>query len=1423
MDGRTTVNGAASRYTRLASAIRPSDGAIDSRSLVELLHFAPQFGALLDFYGLDDRPSGDWSEFFASDPTMVLAAIASVDPRQLDGRFVALREAVATQAVAGELEGARGSVDELVSFVVTGARALDHWVRTLARSSQLRGAELVSAQLHAAIRGELGRNFRALAALDRASGRSDAPTLNLETFAGTWALAPVGPDLNSLEGASPRESLERTTRIVGEAYDSLALAIGQARRAAVRSLESTLEGGEHRPQIALYQAFAVLFRRAQAAINSLAERYPEFYYREVLRMRPLGAEADRTYLTFTLSDEPGLSQTSLPANTLFSAGDDEQGSEIIYGSDLGLTVTSASLAALRTLRTLHATELQLPHDAPRRAPADAAAPVEPPPLSPFPTQLLASTVDLAALADDDPSTTGRRTGFATFGPEAPGETAFETTRVAEIGFALASPDLALGGGQRHIELVFHYGESTAQRERIAAIAAAAGVDASQVLLSVLESCLRLRLSTSEGWREVPSYEVDSPTSVSPAQAVPDAPAFCVAFTLPASFPAIAAHSDEDDGDDTGIDTDTDTDQETPTSSDEPIAAVLPTLSARIDQSPIPVGSLPAVYPLTVLEGLSVHSVRASFTVDGLTDLSLENSDGDIDPSVPFPLFGSAVSVGSYLRIKSRELFDRRIGSLSLTIDWFDLPSDATGFAGYYRDYTIGPDGQVSPTPLFTNQSFTVSLAQSVAWPWTFYSDDDPAKRPEPTDTLDDLYLFRTRPGADQPCDDDGPPTADGLLCDTTGLKPTVGPGAKRPGYYDPDDNALELRLTAPAYAFGDSLYSANVLASVVSFLPDCIDCTSACEARYLPLKLAGQGIAECMSAGPSCTCLLSNFALVLTALLECLSRGGSSDGAALRAGEQLKQALAAYRAARQSGEGAATAAGHMRSAMNLLRASLAASSACMPLLEGLELMLPCMLSCAKAEDDPEPCTSASAKLLELYAASVVNCVQACSEQPRELAYPNAPYLPQARAVRVHYTAKALLFGGSPSERGGLFQLLPFAGYQRLDANPSEPPTLLPSFPSGSLYLGFDGLPECSPLSLLFRMASDGGSARDIQAVSWQHLTDTGWRPIEPAAVTRDGTHGLRSTGIVQLRSVAELGASTPVPGPPRGLRASTPSQVEPYPQTLSLTPHALLASCRGTADDPLDRYQPVEPHTITTGLEDLPFIASIDQPMASFGGRAAQREADFWLAAGERLRHKDRALLSWDDERLVLERYPWVWKVCALPAQGLRQRGRPGEVLVVVVPMPSGNEAQDPTVPAATPEQLASVAEALRARATPFATIRAVNPNYLRLKVVAKLVFEDEGDASGYAAQLDRELVAYLSPWFYDAERAAKGGDYVEPDEIEAFISSRPYVRWVVDMSLETSPGPGHDERADWCFLTSAEGHSITAVDDPIDACMPGS
>ena len=337
------------------------------------------------------------------------------------------------------------------------------------------------------------------------------------------------------------------------------------------------------------------------------------------------------------------------------------------------------------------------------------------------------------------------------------------------------------------------------------------------------------------------------------------------------------------------------------------------------------------------------------------------------------------------------------------------------------------------------------------------------------------------------------------------------------------------------------------------------------------------------------------------------------------------------------------------------------------------------------------------------------------------------------------------------------------------------------------------------LTLLFQMTADRRDdlTGEPPAVQWSYLSRNTWTDLK---VLTDGTGGLQSSGVLALSLPPyDPAGNTVLSNDFQWLRAAVAEEPGRFPDTAGLWPHALVATWvddgGGTAEHLL---QPLPARTITGSVQDLGQIGAIDQPLESFGGRPPETEDTYGIRLSERLRHKDRGSLAWDYERLVLERFPTVWKTAVLPAWG-----GPGHVVVVVVPGAESQQTQDPTVPRASSDLLHQIETYLEERISPFIRLRAANPQYVRVKVAAKVFFRD-----GEGASLDRlneDLIQYLSPWFYDAAREATDGRYAMEDDISEFVQNRPYVEALQEIGFEYDP----PEKPDWYFLTSAEEHDI--------------
>lgn len=1402
-DKKIVINGAVSQYDRWLRALDAEYAKVDGRSFSELLDFAVSYGSLINFYNLKNERDGDWSPFFLADPTMLLASQETIDVAEIEAEFARLERL--TRA-AHSFDRRFELLREIFEVILGLARRLDRWLRLLEQSAESEVMRLLRQLIVTDIERGLGEQLRRLKAYDLGAGLSDAlgrPIgLDYEGFLPLWELKTVGADGAIYRGRTNNRKIAHALPPLSTILSSFLYTLSDLRLFAQAYAPATLETGDHKPQIALYMAFVRLFQTAQNSINTVSSRYTRFYYRDILRESYRAAVPDNVHLSFTLEEDEDVLSTLVPRNTLFLAGQDRDDRDILYASDKDLLVTSARLAKVRTLRVMHA----------KLIPQDVDS------------TLVVSRVLSSEIALGEP--TAAQAPWATFGETQTGKTEAEITEPATLGFALASSYLWMTGGVRIVTIGLRYSSESQSKlvEMLGELSNATGLSPEKIFETVLYEAFTLYVSMSAGWFRIEKYKVTRITLDDVSN-----PVFELQFELPANVPPITAYdpASEEEVDDGSAEVVTD---DAVVNATVP-APSLPTLKAYLRQNPVRLsgdGGTVEVYPLSLLGVIQVTAFQINADVFGLTGLQLANTDGEIDQSAPFPLFGGAPVVGSYLLIRHRELFAKRLSNLWLTITWFNLPPNEDGFQGYYKDYVIGLDGKPQCN-LFNNAVFHggLSIQNPGHWFLTDLKQCPDAPPPVPID----LLLFRTKPY----CDSTRP---DAALCSFTNFDKLKVCRWTPPAYYDAAESAIKLELTGPPYTFGTDLFPQNVLYSVLEDLPNTDFCKDNCLTECMILAEASECIATCLyclavcaqqpTPDPQCaqaclsvclTCLSEKSAQCLAGCLDD-SRGLPIEDALRRIKERLESCPGLPEPER---------ALCIRACIELLAECLdlfpdeipscvvQCVKKCMTILEAISCVLTTVENCqGQTGGDYYQCliaglTTCKEQLDAAYALCLEICMQECLTLKKTIRYPNEPYLPQALSVTVNYSARCTSRATETEEGCGLFfHLLPFDGYQHLAPSDEEPRPLVPRFSStGNLYIGFSALIPPQTLTLLFQLAAGSSLDSGVQLppVIWEYLSDNRWHRLRASSIQADSTNGLQNSGIITLGlPTYDPTNNTVLPAENQWLRASVAEQPDQFPKTIAIYPHAVMATWRDNDNTGEKLAKPLPPYTITSAVEDLPFVASIIQPMASFGGRPPETASTFDVRVGERLRHKDRAILGWDYERLVLERFPTVWKTQALPGRDLSRGEVPGNVLVVVVPGPDTIGVVDSTVPAASDEMLEQIQSYLEARASPFIQLHVANPLYVRIQVSATVQFHAGSDAGTYTERLNNELVQYLSPWFYDAERAARGGRYISEADISEFIQTRPYVEAMSSIKLEYEPAP---QILDWYFLTSARQHKI--------------
>jgi len=407
-------------------------------------------------------------------------------------------------------------------------------------------------------------------------------------------------------------------------------------------------------------------------------------------------------------------------------------------------------------------------------------------------------------------------------------------------------------------------------------------------------------------------------------------------------------------------------------------------------------------------------------------------------------------------------------------------------------------------------------------------------------------------------------------------------------------------------------------------------------------------------------------------------------------------------------------------------------------------------------------------------------------------FPKDPYTPMWTGLSLDYRAAAQIDTSAPAANQGFLVVGPFGARRAAGGKGAR---LVPAIDgTASLFLGIGNLQAPANLSMLFEIdpgTATGAEVLRVGEVEWSFLDARDlWQPLSSSAILIDDTQGFQSPGVVAIAVPREAALDhRSMPPGLTWLRALIRRAPESAARTLSVKAQAALAVF-DPGKLPLENFaahlqSPLPAGTIANLVVRNPNIKRVTQSGASFGGRGNEETADFVRRSSERLRHRNRAVTAWDLERLVLERFPEVFKVKCLPHTDETGARRAGHTAVVVVPNLRRSGATNPLEPRAGEVLLARIDEYLRTLSTPFAALHVIRPAFERLRVEAKVVFKRGRDPGYFAAVLNEDLRRFLSPWAFEVGEDILFGTRIYRSEILAFIESRDdYVDHVIGLRL---------------------------------------
>ena len=405
---------------------------------------------------------------------------------------------------------------------------------------------------------------------------------------------------------------------------------------------------------------------------------------------------------------------------------------------------------------------------------------------------------------------------------------------------------------------------------------------------------------------------------------------------------------------------------------------------------------------------------------------------------------------------------------------------------------------------------------------------------------------------------------------------------------------------------------------------------------------------------------------------------------------------------------------------------------------------------------------------------------------------NPPYLPQWQSVRVDYTA-------SDKTVEHQFVSTPFGWAATDDAYRGG---------TADIYLGVDGIEPGQLLSLYWLLKSPG----PVQNIRWEYLAyGESWVPL--GNELSDETADWEKSGLWSLMWPDD--ALHNAKGMPAGrywlrARVKTPlpqEGVPALPRLMGLATNVSVATLIAPTEVDANHFlQPLAAGSVTHALNAPDAVQQVTQPWVSTGGRPPESLEDFYARVAARLRHRERALDTWDLATLLREHDTGIREVAVLP-QPRRDNARDGTLPqeLVVMPMVLGNDSENALRPVYSIAHLSAFEAWLRARTSPWLTFTCKNPRYRSVRVSWTIKYQ-MGISQSYGDLLVRDtLEREFRPWMSEEQAATTViGKSLSRRIVRACIMQIPEVKQLTALLIDGDDGtktpPGgvveHDEIA---------------------------
>lgn len=1390
-----------SQRNRALPALDAASAPVDGRTLADLLNYFVQMAPQINYYQYSGiNQISDWRPFFENSLPFLLARISKLDTGQLQRDFEQYAQEVFQRPVKDTLQ-------LLVDFFYFDViLPIAGWQQTF------HGTGLpVERTVEALIQQQLRGPFAQFVQLTNGAVKLFCiRPLDLKALRdpGLWGIDPV---LGALEwnasfsqAATAREKallLLNTYRALLQPFiDAMGAIVQLAPTCIQESLQPLNEAYKqrHAPHLGLLFSFLYLFGHVQKQMNGFTQKHLDFFYKDVLGLRPRPVTPDKAHIVFELQQP--FSKYLLKAGTLLRDGKDENKTDVLFELSDEIVVDNAAITSLRTLFLNPVTGV-------RRTAVGGVPPtcqsgdfIEGVYIAP---QANSADGQGAAL---DPGASWYTAGARYSKLVPPGKTLPAQHPYACLGFVLASPVLLLQEGTRTITTKisciapdegncgknnsnnavlindqfffpafktmlsksYYYfsddlitqaqkmGIASAITDQMTALLTATDI-AADGTHAVLESdnttytallnqvraftpavaqlfkprkLLQVYFSGAKAWITPPELVAQSIEKTVAGYDI------TLTAILPPDVPAVTFY-------DKGVlNEDLNTTQ--PVMRVEVDQQIKINLDKILEQQPghnceqcclekEKKSTAAAIAIYHFLRDLRITDVNISVQVCGVKNVIVQNDETVQDVNGLMYPFGSRPTVGSNFYIGSEEIFMKHWEEVRLSLNWKDLPTGK--FSDYYNGYqNVYRNANVTKGKVLDN-NFKVRFG---------YLQDG--------DWIDEAAVN---------CKDDGSDTNNLLFRNKTA--PPLCNGANK----DLDYQFILTPNTFPTLADPKETFTYTGIKRMDAstrrgFLRATLQCQDFQHDKY-PIALARQMMA------------VSKLPEIVDGAVYYGVNPGDTKLETLSIDDLTKVIKDSF-----------TDADNVKHIVDPLVNQIFS--------EGSGGTITASIWSLLFNTIPPPLSGDDSKLKhgvdQLWQRLKDQADKIDQAKEKGVVIPKEPWTPIIKNLSVDYKASA----GMKDMQ--LLHLYPFENTHKTEVLTLQPPLLPVYCEEGTLFIGLKQLQPYGNLQLLFQLAEATADSESEKAdVNWYYLSSNIWKPLRTGfEILNDDTDGLTRSGIIKMTIPGDINTfNTIMPSDSYWVKAAIPAHAESVCETIGVHTQAVLAVCTVAPQNDTGRMSAALPAGSVSKLDAADaHIKSVLQPYDSFGGQLPEASGHFYVRISEQLRHKGRAIQSFDYERLVLEAFPQLYKVkCINHTLGLGAKEYQqdftyagGYVVLAVIPdlrQIKAGQLQEPKAPLSLLEKVHTY---LKQRSSPFVRLKVTNPRYEKVQVNIAVTLVKGKDPAFYTAQLKTDLQEFFAPWAVGKLDKLSFGQLVNESDVVRFVEQLDYVDFVKCLQL---------------------------------------